>query len=92
MSVQKANVMVPPLRPEPRGVFLTEAVVDAALAVAAWVRAVVAVRREAGRAQRTIARRGRDRAALIALACRYEASQPEFAKDLFAAAKRDPGF
>jgi hypothetical protein len=44
------------------------------------------VRWRAGRAAR---RAAGERAALLAMARRYEASQPEFAKDLYAAALAD---
>ena len=94
MSVQKINVLVPPLRPVPPGAaWAAEAI--------AWVfgtdprrpslqhwLAAARVRRLADRAAR---RAARDRQDLIALARRYESSQPEFAKDLFAAANNDRG-
>jgi hypothetical protein len=50
-----------------------------------WL-AAARVRRLADRADR---RAARDRQELMALARRYESSQPEFAKDLFAAACTD---
>jgi len=93
MSMQKVSVMVPPLRPAPRGaVWFGNAV--------AWlfgrdprVRSgfparfkAVRARIEVGRAARLEAR---SRAELLALAARYQSSQPEFAKDLFAAANND---
>jgi hypothetical protein len=93
MSVQKALVFVPPLRGEPRGAaWLATAV--------AWlfpgderIRAGVSAWIEAVRAKTAIdhaARRdARGRAELMALARRYASSQPEFAKDLFAAAGCD---
>ena len=92
MSVQKINVLVPPLRPVPPGAaWAAEAI--------AWVfgtdprrpslqhwLAAARVRRLADRADR---RAARDRQDVIALARRYESSQPEFAKDLFAVACTD---
>ena len=93
MSVQKVNVLVPPLRPVPPGAAWAANVVGwvfgsdprypsglrllAAAAKARW-RADRAARREAG-----------ERQALIAMARHYESSQPEFAKDLYAAAHAD---
>jgi len=94
MPVQKIHVLVPPLRGVPPGAAW------AAQAVA-WVfgtdprrpslqhwLAAARVRRLADRADR---RAARDRQDVIALARRYESSQPEFAKDLFAAANNDRG-
>ena len=40
---------------------------------------------------RAARREARSRADLVALACRYQATQPEFAKDLLAAANNDRG-
>ena len=93
MSMQKVSVMVPPLRPEPPGAAWAGSAVswlfggDARLrtGLPAWweaVRAKLAVDRAARR-------EARSRIDLIALACRYQTSQPEFAKDLFAAANND---
>ena len=92
MPVQKIHVLVPPLRGVPPGAAW------AAQAVA-WVfgtdprrpslqhwLAAARVRRLADRADR---RAARDRQDVIALARRYESSQPEFAKDLYAAALAD---
>ena len=92
MPVQKIHVLVPPLRGVPPGAAW------AAQAVA-WVfgtdprrpslqhwLAAARVRRLADRADR---RAARDRQDVIALARRYESSQPEFAKDLSAAACTD---
>ena len=92
MPVQKIHVLVPPLRGVPPGAAW------AAQAVA-WVfgtdprrpslqhwLAAARVHRLADRADR---RAARDRQDVIALARRYESSQPEFAKDLFAAACTD---
>lgn len=76
--MQKISVLVPPLRQVPRAaVWAGEA--------AAWMTAALA-RRAADRAARHAAR---ERAILRMLAARYEASQPEFAKDLYAAANDD---
>jgi hypothetical protein len=93
MSMQKVPVMVPPLRPVPRGavrfgdavswLFGGDARVSSGFP--AWFEAVRA-RIEVGRAARSEAR---SRAELLALATRYQSSQPEFAKDLFAAANND---
>ena len=93
MSVQNVHVLVPPLRAVPPGAAWIANLVGwvfgadprhpsglrlwAAAARAHW-RLARAARREAG-----------ERAALIAMARRYEASQPEFAKDLYAAALAD---
>ena len=92
MPVQKIHVLVPPLRGVPPGAAW------AAQAVA-WVfgtdprrpslqhwLAAARVRRLADRALR---REARERQELLAMARRYESSQPEFAKDLFAAACTD---
>jgi len=93
MSVQNVNVLVPPLRAVPPGAAWVANLVGwvfgadprhpsglrlwAAAATARW-RAGRAARRAAG-----------ERAALLAMARRYESSQPEFAKDLYAAALAD---
>ena len=93
MAMQKVSVLVPPLRPEPRGAVLVGAAVDLLLAAEVRLRVWLVARLEIRRARRArvraVHRDARDRAELIALAQRYESSQPEFAKDLFAAAKRD---
>ncbi len=93
MSMQKVSVMVPPLRAVPRGaVWFGDAVSwlfggdpRVRTGFPAWLEAVAA-RIEVGRAARFEAR---SRAELIALATRYQSTQPEFAKDLFAAANND---
>ncbi|MCE9660615.1 MAG: hypothetical protein K8R60_18970 [Burkholderiales bacterium] len=93
MSVQKVNVLVPPLRAVP------PAAAWAADAVA-WLfggdprhpsglPAWLAAARARYVADRALRREAGERMALIALAQRYEATQPEFAKDLFAAALAD---
>ena len=95
MSMQKVSVMVPPLRPVPPGaVWAGNAVSwlfggDTRLrtGLPAWweaIRAKLAVDRAARR-------EARGRADLLALAWRYQATQPEFAKDLLAAANNDRG-
>ena len=95
MSTQKVSVLVPPLRSAPHGAVLVGVVTDLVLGAAALLRARIAAWRTAARARRAAARSVnrdvRDRAALMALAYRLESTQPEFAKDLFAAAKRDVG-
>ena len=79
MFVQKVSVLVPPLGPVPPGAAWIANGVAWCVAVCVVARAGLhswmAVRREAGA-----------RSALLVMARRYEASQPEFAKDLFAAA------
>ena len=90
MSVQKVSVLVPPLRAVP------PAAAWAANAVAwlfgrrpASLRAWFAAARSRRRAARAARRDADDRMALTALAQRYESTQPEFAKDLHAAARCD---
>ncbi len=93
MSMQKVSVMVPPLRAVPRGaVWVADTValllgVDAILRAAAFASARSIRTRLA--AERRARRLARDRAELLALATRYQGTQPEFAKDLFAAANND---
>ncbi len=91
MSMQK--VLVPPLRAVPPGAAWAANVV-------AWLfgtdprhpsglslwRAAVTQRFLADRIAR---REAGERMALVAMARRYEATQPEFAKDLYAAAQAD---
>jgi hypothetical protein len=93
MSVQKALVFVQPLRRSPRAAaWLVNAVSwlfsgDERVrdSVPAWIEAV-----RARMAVDLAARRdARARAELMSLARRYASSQPEFAKDLFAAAGCD---
>ena len=93
MSVQKISVLVPPLRPVPPGaawaanavawLFVNDPRQPSGLA--AWLAAA----RERRLAARAVRRDARERQALIAVARRYEHSQPEFAKDLMAAALAD---
>ncbi len=93
MSMQKVSVMVPPLHAAPRGAlwvghaasWLFGADARVRVGVPAWLEAVFA-RLAVDRAAR---RDARSREELIALARRYQATQPEFAKDLFAAASND---
>ena len=95
MSMQTVSVMIPPLRPVPRGALWVGQLAswlvggDARVrsGLPGWyrgVRAKLAVDRGARR-------EARSRADLVALACRYQATQPEFAKDLLAAANNDRG-
>ena len=93
MSVQKVNVLVPPLRAVPPGAAWAAAAVgwlfgqDAhqSTGLSTWI-AAAKTRFAADRAMR---RAAGERMALVAMARRYESSQPEFAKDLFAAARSD---
>ena len=90
--MQNATFLVPPLRPEPPGaLWLANAVAwlfgrgRGSSGLAAWfaaARARAAVVRSARREAHT-------REVLMALARRYESSQPSFAKDLMAAAGND---
>jgi hypothetical protein len=73
MSVQKINALASPLASAQ------------ALSLAAWVERV----RDKLALARAARRHARDSSELIALARRYESTQPEFAKDLFAAARND---
>ena len=92
MSMQQVNVLVPPYRPIPPGAALAAAAVVAlhramarlAADAVKWVQAM----RTSGAVKRAIRRDARDRAEVLSMALRYSASQPEFAKDLFAAAAR----
>ncbi len=95
MPMQKVSVMVPPLRTVPRGaVWFGDAVSwlsgggpRVRTGLPAWI-AAVGARIAFARAAR---REAAGRAELIALATRYQSTQPEFAKDLFAAASNDRG-
>ena len=91
MFVQKVNV--PPLRPPPRraadlgaAAALLYRVVRTALHALA---AAIARQRAAEAVRRAALRDAEERSALMAMARRYAPSQPEFAKDLLAAATRD---
>ena len=93
MSMQKVSVMVPPLRPVPRGAVWVGQLASWLVGGDDRVRSGLPDWLEAVRAKleidRGARREARSRAELLALACRYEATQPEFAKDLFAAANND---
>jgi len=96
MSMQKVSVMVPPLRPVPRGAHWVGQLAGWLVGAGdARVRSGLPVWFEAVRARfaidRGARREARSRADLVALACRYQATQPEFAKDLLAAANNDRG-
>ena len=86
MSMQKVLVSVPSLRQAPRGALWVGQIVSWLQSLGDEVRAVVATTAEAARKRAVAEREARDRAELIALARRYQGTQPEFAKDLFAAA------
>ena len=93
MSVQKVSVLVPPLRSVPPGAawaanavaWLFGADPHHPTGLSAWFAAA----RGRYHADRAARREAGERTALIALARRYETTQPEFAKDLFAAALAD---
>ena len=92
MSVQKVNVLVPPLRPVPPAAAWAASAVawlfvndPRSPGLAAWLSGA----RERRRVARAERRNLDERMALFALARRYEQSQPEFAKDLAAAARAD---
>ena len=93
MSVQKINVLVPPLRAVPpgppgrrrRSAGCSAPIRASAGGLARWLAAA----RERRLAERSLRREARERQELIAVARRYESSQPEFAKDLMAAALAD---
>ena len=92
MSVQKLNVLVPPLRPVPPGAAWVASAIGwlfvndpRSPGLATWLAAA----RERRRAARAVRRQLEERMALLALARSYESSQPEFAKDLAAAARAD---
>jgi hypothetical protein len=95
MPVQKVSVMVPPLRTVPRGVVWFGDAVSSLFGGAPRVRTALLAWIEAVGARIAFARAARreaaGRAELIALATRYQSTQPEFAKDLFAAASNDRG-
>jgi MoxR-like ATPase len=95
MSVQTVSVMVPPLRAVPRGAGwigdsisnLSDRLGRLGALLRAWVAAVGAQ----SALDRAARRDARSREDLLVLARRYESTQPEFAKDLFAAAANDRG-
>jgi hypothetical protein len=86
MSVLHAQIQTPLRRPVPTGAMLVgQAIAELALALRrTWRRSQE--RRAAAAAQRLA---GLDRQEVLALARRYQYSQPSFAKDLYAAATRD---
>ena len=86
MSMQKVLVSVPSLRAEPRGALWAGNLVSWVQGFVDEVRAVSATAGEASRQRVAAMRDARSRADVVALALRYQTSQPEFAKDLFAAA------
>jgi len=94
MSVQKVSVLVPPLRAvPPAAAWAANAVAwlfggadpDHPTGLPAWF----AQLRRRYLADRAARRDAGERMALVALARRYQVSQPEFAKDLLAAASVD---
>ena len=93
MSMQKVSVMVPPLRPVPPGAAWAAVAVSWLFGGDQRIRSGLPSWLEAGRAKlagdRAARRDARSREDLLALARRYQATQPEFAKDLFAAASND---
>ena len=86
MSMQKVLVSVSSLRPEPRGAVWAGQAASWLRSLAHEVRAVLAITAESARVRAAAAREARQRADLVAMACSYQSTQPEFAKDLFAAA------
>ena len=93
MSVQKVNVLVPPLRAVPPAAAWIGSVVSGLFGGDDRIRTGFPAWLEAVRAKRAIERAARQdarsRMELMALARRYESTQPEFAKDLYAAARSD---
>ena len=93
MSMQKISVMVPPLRAVPLGALWLGNAVSWPFGSDQGIRSGIPAWLEAARAKlaidRAARRDARSREELIALARRYQASQPEFAKELFAAASND---
>jgi hypothetical protein len=86
MSMQKVLVSVPSLHPVPRGAVWVSLAVSWLQGFSDEVRAIVSATAEAARKRAAAERDARSRAELVALAQRYQGTQPEFAKDLFAAA------
>ena len=93
MSVLNVKVLVPPLRPVPPGAAWAANIVGWVFGIdrrfPSGLRLWAAAAKAHWRAARAARRRAGERLALMALARRYEASQPEFAKDLHAAALAD---
>jgi hypothetical protein len=83
------------LRSVPRGALWVGQLASWLVGRDAHVRSGLPVWFEAVRARlavdRGVRREARSRAALVALAYRYQATQPEFAKELLAAANNDRG-
>ncbi|HEV7575456.1 MAG TPA: hypothetical protein VGO85_05395 [Caldimonas sp.] len=95
MSMQKVSVMVPPLPAAPRGALWLGSAVSWLFGADPHIRTGLPAWLEAVRAKlavdRAARRDARSRDDLLALARRYQSTQPEFAKDLFAAASNDRG-
>jgi len=95
MSMQEVDAMVPPRPTVPRGAVWAGGVVSWFFGGDARVRSGLPEWLEAVRAKLAVDRaarsEARSRADLLALASRYQSTQPEFAKDLFAAANNDSG-
>jgi hypothetical protein len=92
MSMQRVNTLVPPLRSAPPAAWIA-AVASWLIDVEARLQGALAAWIKASRAQRRVDRAAREearaRGELMAMARRYESTQPEFAKDLYAAACSD---
>ena len=95
MSVQNTQVLVPPLRGIPPAAYwiadLAGWLFSASDAAGSRLVARLDAQRVRRGVERELRREARSRAQLVALAHRYEATQPEFAKDLYAASCRDGG-
>jgi hypothetical protein len=95
MFVQKALVLVPPVRPvPPRAAILADVfawLFEASDAAGTRLVARLEATRSRHAIERELRREARSRAQVVALAQRYESTQPEFAKDLYAAARSDRG-
>ncbi len=86
MPMQKVLVSVPVMRLEPRGALWAGQLASWLQGFVAEVRAAMLAAADAARARSAEARLARNRAEVVAMARRYASTQPEFAKDLFAAA------
>jgi hypothetical protein len=93
MSVQKVNVLVPPLRDMSPGSAWLGTAVSWLFVAAERLGSRLAASLEAARVRKATDRAARhdarSRMEVMALARRYESTQPEFAKDLYAAARSD---
>jgi hypothetical protein len=93
MSVQKALVLIPPNRPVPPAAAFVGDLVAWLFKASDDAGSRLVARLKAARSRHAIERdqriEARSRSQLVALAQRYEATQPEFAKDLYAAARSD---